>query len=58
MLTVGQPPQKGRPADGPVPAGTPDSLLEMRRPSVIVIGQPGTGKTALVYEFARMIVEG
>jgi ATP-dependent Clp protease ATP-binding subunit ClpA len=29
----------------------------MRRPSVIVIGQPGTGKTALVYEFARLIVE-
>ncbi len=34
------------------------SLVKMRRPSVIVIGQPGTGKTALVYEFARRITTG
>ena len=31
------------------------NLIKMRRPSVIVIGQPGTGKTALVYEFASRI---
>ncbi len=33
------------------------NLLKMRRPNALIIGQPGTGKTALVYEFARLIVE-
>ena len=58
MLTVGQPPQKGHLRMGQYLQALQKSLLKMRRPSVIVIGQPGTGKTALVYEFARMIVEG
>ncbi len=34
------------------------NLLKMRRPNALIIGQPGTGKTALVYEFARLITEG
>lgn len=34
------------------------NLLKMRRPNALIIGQPGTGKTALVYEFARLIIEG
>lgn len=34
------------------------NLLKMRRPNALIIGQPGTGKTALVHEFARLIVTG
>ena len=30
------------------------NLLKMRRPNALIIGQPGTGKTALVLEFARL----
>jgi ATP-dependent Clp protease ATP-binding subunit ClpC len=58
MLTVGEPPHKGGMRMGRYLQALQKSLLKMRRPSVLVIGQPGTGKTALVYEFARMIVEG
>lgn len=32
------------------------NLLKMRRPNALIIGQPGTGKTALVHEFARLVV--
>ncbi len=58
MLTVGQPPHKGSMRMDRYIRALQKSLLKMRRPSVLVIGPPGTGKTALVYEFARMIVEG
>jgi ATP-dependent Clp protease ATP-binding subunit ClpC len=58
MLTVGQPPQKGHLRTAHYLQAIQKSLTKMRRPSVIVVGQPGTGKTALIYEFARMIVEG
>jgi ATP-dependent Clp protease ATP-binding subunit ClpA len=34
------------------------SLVKMKRRNVIVVGHPGTGKTALVYEFARRIQQG
>lgn len=57
MLTVGEPPHKGMMRMDRYLAALQTNLLKMRRPSVIVIGQPGTGKTALIYEFARMIVE-
>jgi ATP-dependent Clp protease ATP-binding subunit ClpA len=57
MLTVGEPPHKGVMRMDRYLRALEKSLLKMRRPSVIVIGQPGTGKTALVYEFARLIVE-
>jgi len=58
MLTVGEPPNKGVMHMERYLTALQTNLLKMRRPSVIVIGQPGTGKTALVYEFARLIVEG
>ncbi len=57
MLTVGEPPKKGVMRMDRYVKALQKNLLKMRRPSVIVIGQPGTGKTALVYEFARMIIE-
>ncbi len=58
LLTVGEPPKKGAMRMDRYVRALQKNLLKMRRPSVIVIGQPGTGKTALVYEFARMIIEG
>jgi ATP-dependent Clp protease ATP-binding subunit ClpA len=58
MLTVGEPPKKGLMRMDRYIRALQKNLLKMRRASVIVIGQPGTGKTALVREFARMIVEG
>ncbi len=57
MLTVGEPPKKGVMRMDRYVRALQKNLLKMRRPSVIVIGQPGTGKTALVHEFARMIIE-
>lgn len=57
VLTAGEPPKKGSMRMDRYVRALQKNLLKMRRPSVIVIGQPGTGKTALVYEFARMIVE-
>jgi ATP-dependent Clp protease ATP-binding subunit ClpA len=57
MLTVGEPPKKGVMRMDRYVKALQKNLLKMRRPSVIVIGQPGTGKTALVFEFARMIIE-
>ena len=55
MLTVGEPPQKGiveleRPLQSLFRA-----LVKRKQRSAIVIGQPGTGKSALVYEFARLL---
>ncbi len=58
MLTVGEPPRKGIMRLDRYVRALQKNLLKMRRSSVIVIGQPGTGKTALVHEFARMIIEG
>jgi len=34
------------------------SLVKMKRRNVIIIGPAGTGKTALVYEFARRLADG
>jgi ATP-dependent Clp protease ATP-binding subunit ClpA len=34
------------------------TLVKMKRRNVIVTGHPGTGKTAVVYEFARRLAEG
>jgi len=57
MLTEGEPPKKGVMRMDRYVRALQKNLLKMRRASVIVIGQPGTGKTALVHEFARMIIE-
>ena len=58
MLTVGEPPHHGVVGIERYLARLQKILLQMRRPNVIVIGQPGTGKTALVYEFACRILSG
>lgn len=58
VLTEGEPPRKGSMRMDRYIRALQKNLLKMRRPSVIVIGPPGTGKTALVHEFARLIVEG
>jgi ATP-dependent Clp protease ATP-binding subunit ClpA len=58
MLTVGDPPQKGIVEMDRYLRSLQKNLMKMRRPNIIIIGQPGTGKTALVYEFARRIVTG
>jgi ATP-dependent Clp protease ATP-binding subunit ClpA len=58
MLTAGDPPQKGIVVMDRYLRGLQKNLIRMRRPSIIIIGNPGTGKTALVYELARRIVTG
>jgi ATP-dependent Clp protease ATP-binding subunit ClpA len=58
MLTVTEPPHKGNVQMERYVRALQMNLIKMRRPNVIIIGQPGTGKTALVYEFARRIVTG
>jgi ATP-dependent Clp protease ATP-binding subunit ClpC len=58
MLTEGEPPQKGIvELDRPLHALF-RALVKRKQRSAIVIGQPGTGKSALVYEFARLLVAG
>ena len=58
MLTVTEPPQKGTIRMEKYLRGLQKNLVRMRRPSIIIIGHPGTGKTAVVYEFARRIITG
>ena len=58
MLTVGDPPHKGIVEMERYLRALQTNLVRMRRPSMIIIGQPGTGKTALVYELARRIASG
>jgi ATP-dependent Clp protease ATP-binding subunit ClpA len=58
MLTAGEPPQKGIVEMDRYLRGLQKNLIRMRRPSIIIIGSPGTGKTALVYELARRMLTG
>ena len=58
VLTLTQPPAKGAMRMNRYLRSLQKNLLKMRRPNALIIGQPGTGKTALVYEFARLIVAG
>jgi len=57
MLTVTQPAAKGVMQMDTHLRSLQKNLLKMRRPNALIIGQPGTGKTALVYEFARLMIE-
>lgn len=58
MLTIGEPPDRGRTEmEGPLQALT-NTLSKMGRRNAIICGFAGTGKTALVYELARRMVRG
>jgi ATP-dependent Clp protease ATP-binding subunit ClpA len=57
-LTATEPPHKGtvemdRPLQSLIRA-----LVKRKQRSAIVIGQPGTGKSAVVYELARLLIAG
>jgi ATP-dependent Clp protease ATP-binding subunit ClpA len=56
MLTLGDPPQKNVvELDKPL-RSLFRALIKRKQRSAMVIGLPGTGKSALVYEFARRLV--
>jgi ATP-dependent Clp protease ATP-binding subunit ClpA len=58
MLTEEEPPDRGRTElEEPLKALVM-TLSKMKRRNAIIVGFPGTGKTALVYELARRIVTG
>jgi len=58
MLTMGEPPQRGMAnADRTVKAVC-HALVQRKQHSALVIGPPGTGKSALVYEFSRLLMGG
>ncbi|MBU1492787.1 MAG: hypothetical protein KJ956_02330, partial [Actinobacteria bacterium] len=58
MLTEGTPPHKSVVEMDTEMCRLQKTLLKMKRRNLIVTGQPGTGKTALVYEFARRLLIG
>ena len=58
MLTVGEPPHKGGVEFERPLASLVRTLCKMRRRNALILGQPGTGKSALVYELARRLVRG
>jgi ATP-dependent Clp protease ATP-binding subunit ClpA len=58
MLTVGEPPHRGGVEFERPMASLVRTLCKMRRRNALVLGQPGTGKSALVYELARRLVRG
>jgi ATP-dependent Clp protease ATP-binding subunit ClpA len=58
MLTITEPPHRGVVGVDRALTSLQKTLLKQKRRNAIVIGPPGTGKSALIYEFARMIVAG
>jgi len=58
MLTMGNPPQKGIVELEKPLKSLSRALVQRKQHSALVIGMPGTGKSALVYEFARLLVTG
>ncbi len=58
MLTEGEPAAKGV-VEMDVPMRRlQKTLLKMKRRNLLVVGHPGTGKTALIHEFARGLLVG
>jgi len=58
MVTVGDPTPKGIEGLENALKSLFRALLKRKQHSAMVIGLPGTGKSALVYEFARLLVTG
>ena len=58
MLTVTEPPHRGVVGLDTALRRLEKTLLKEKRRNAIVIGPPGTGKSALIYEFARQVVAG
>jgi len=56
MLTDGKPPRKSVVEMGAQMRRLQKTLVKMKRHNLIVTGHPGTGKTALIYEFARLLL--
>jgi len=56
MLTEGKPPRKSVVEMDAQMRRLQKTLLKMKRHNLIVTGHPGTGKTALIYEFARLLL--
>jgi ATP-dependent Clp protease ATP-binding subunit ClpA len=56
MLTVAEPPHRGVVEMEKPLRSLIRTLSRMRRRNAIIIGHPGTGKSALVYELARRLV--
>jgi ATP-dependent Clp protease ATP-binding subunit ClpA len=56
MLTDGDPPRKSVVEMDVEMRRLQKTLLKMKRRNLIVTGHPGTGKTALIYEFARRLL--
>lgn len=57
-LTVGEPPQKDIVEMADELEALVRALVKRKQRSAIIIGEPGTGKSALVYELARRMVRG
>ncbi|MCJ7725454.1 MAG: AAA family ATPase, partial [Acidimicrobiia bacterium] len=58
MLTDGTPPRQSVVEMDTEMRRLQKTLLKMKRRNLIVTGHPGTGKTALIYEFARRLLIG
>ena len=57
-LTVTEPPHRGAAQMEKPLLSLIRTLCKMRRRNALILGQPGTGKSALVYELARRLVRG
>ena len=58
MLTDQEPPYRGVVGTEKTLESLVRTLSRMRRRNAILIGQPGTGKSAVVYELARLLFHG
>jgi ATP-dependent Clp protease ATP-binding subunit ClpA len=58
VLTLTEPPHRGAVQMEKPLQSLIRTLCKMRRNNALILGQPGTGKSALVYELARRLVRG